>query len=57
MAERDSFEPAGDGTGPGPEFEARFDSECGNCGGYIYEGDPIRYDGDDYAHAECVDDD
>jgi hypothetical protein len=34
----------GDG-GPGPWVTARFDSECGTCGGLIDEGDRIRSDG------------
>jgi hypothetical protein len=43
-------------SGPGPEFSARYDSECVNCDGAIYEGELIRADGDGFAHTECVDD-
>jgi hypothetical protein len=39
----------------GPEFYARYDSECAECYDGIYEDDLIRADGKGgYIHAECA---
>lgn len=52
----DPFDSPDDRSGPGPEVYADYDSDCGNCGEPVYEGDIIRADGDGWAHTECVDD-
>lgn len=39
----------------GPEFEAKYESDCSECFGPIELGDLIRADGRGlYAHSECL---
>lgn len=41
----------------GPEFDARFESECEACGGLIQTGDPARYFQDVVMHSTCAEQD
>lgn len=42
---------------PGPVFAARFDSECGGCGGTLEEGDRARMLDGEAMHAYCAESD
>ena len=42
-------------SGLGPVFIAQFDSECGECGDQIIEGDSARYNADHVVvHTDCA---
>lgn len=40
---------------PSRTYPARFEGQCGFCGGTFDEGDPVKYREDRLMHEECAD--